>query len=171
FAMSSDNVSSAVTYTFVSSDSNGPSSWGNPLENAGKIPEMDPYKEHVPLYAPEPKHPEHHVPSDDDIQAEDQPYAKDTSPTAELPRYIADSDSMEDDTNADSIDYPDEPGTDDEDPEEDDDEDPKEDPNKEHDLEDEDEDWNGYSKRKPKTNQNKQGMEKTMSSQSLKSTT
>ncbi|GKE19548.1 hypothetical protein Tco_1427125 [Tanacetum coccineum] len=39
---------------------------------------------------------------------------------------------MEDDTNADSIDYPDEPRTDDEDP--------KEDPSEEHDIEDEDED-------------------------------
>ncbi|GJX24711.1 putative reverse transcriptase domain-containing protein [Tanacetum coccineum] len=52
------------------------------------------------------------------------------------PGYIADSDSMEDDTDADSIDYPDEP----EDGEEDDDEDPEEDPSKEHDSEDDDED-------------------------------
>ncbi|GJZ35887.1 reverse transcriptase domain-containing protein [Tanacetum coccineum] len=135
FAMSSDNSSSAVTYTSVSSDSNGPSSWGIPLENAGKISQMDPYEEldeHVPLYAPEPEHPEHHVPSDDDIQAKDQPYAEDASPTVESPRYIADWDPMEDDTNADSIDYPDESGTDDEDP--------AEDPSKEHDPEDEDED-------------------------------
>ncbi|GKB89110.1 putative reverse transcriptase domain-containing protein [Tanacetum coccineum] len=153
FAMSSDNASSAVTYTSVSSDSNGPSSWGIPLENAGEIPEMDPYEEvaqqgqahplspayvpdpmeldeHVPLYAPEPEHPEHHIPSDDDIQAEDQPYTKDASPTAESPGYIADSDPIEDDIDADSIDYLDEPGTDDEDPEED--------PNEEHEPEDED---------------------------------
>ncbi|GJX85297.1 hypothetical protein Tco_0336071 [Tanacetum coccineum] len=45
FAMSSDNASSAVTYTSVSSDSNGPSSWGIPLVNAGELPEMDPYEE------------------------------------------------------------------------------------------------------------------------------
>ncbi|GJU36864.1 putative reverse transcriptase domain-containing protein [Tanacetum coccineum] len=106
FAMSSNNASSTVTYTSVSSDSNGPSSWGIPLENAGEIPDMDPYEEvaqqgqahplspayvpdpmeldeHVPLYAPEPEHPEHHVPSDDDSQAEDQPYAEDASPTAD----------------------------------------------------------------------------------------
>ncbi|GKF72101.1 hypothetical protein Tco_0208215, partial [Tanacetum coccineum] len=68
--------------------------------------------ENVPLYALEP---EHHVPSDDDNQAEDQPYAKDVSPTAESPRYIADSDPMEDNIDTDSIDYPDKPGTDDED--------------------------------------------------------
>ncbi|GKF05064.1 hypothetical protein Tco_0035732, partial [Tanacetum coccineum] len=94
FAMSSDNVSSTVTYTFVSSDSNGPSSWGIPLVNAGKLPEIDPYEEvsqqgqahplshayvpdpieldeHVPVYVPEPEHPEYHTPSDDDIQEDD----------------------------------------------------------------------------------------------------
>ncbi|GJX48512.1 hypothetical protein Tco_0273702 [Tanacetum coccineum] len=43
--MSSDNASSTVTYTSVSSYSNGPSSWGIPLVNAGEIPELDPYKE------------------------------------------------------------------------------------------------------------------------------
>ncbi|GKC83999.1 hypothetical protein Tco_1139716, partial [Tanacetum coccineum] len=55
-------------------------------------------------------------------------------PTAESPGYIADSDSMEEDTDEDSIDYPDEPEDDDEDPEEDDEEDPSE----EHEPEDED---------------------------------
>ncbi|GKB01868.1 hypothetical protein Tco_0829912 [Tanacetum coccineum] len=157
--MSSDNASSAVTYTSISSDSNGPSSWGIPLENAGEIPEMDPYEEvaqqgqahplspayvpdpmeldeHVPVYVPEPEHPEYQAPSDDDIQVEDQPYAEDASPTVESPRYIADSDSMEDDTDADSIDYLDEP----EDGEKDDDGDPEEDPSEEHDPEDDDED-------------------------------
>ncbi|GJT54847.1 hypothetical protein Tco_0989901, partial [Tanacetum coccineum] len=126
---------------------------GIPLVNAGEIPEMDPYEEvaqqgqahplspayvsdpmeldeHVPIYVLEPKHPEYHAPSDDDIQVEDQSYADDASPTAESPGYIADSDSMEDDTDTDSIDYPDELGTDDEDPEED--------PSEEHDPDDED---------------------------------
>ncbi|GJU17101.1 hypothetical protein Tco_1145067 [Tanacetum coccineum] len=46
------------------------------------------------------------------------------------------SDSMEEDTDADSIDYPDEP----EDGEEDDDEDPEEDPSEEHEPEDDDDD-------------------------------
>ncbi|GKG50487.1 hypothetical protein Tco_0521587, partial [Tanacetum coccineum] len=82
-----------------------------------------------------------------DIQADDQPYTEDASPTAESPGYIADSDPIEDDIDADSIDYPDEPRTDDEDPEEDpseehdpedEDEDPEEDPSKEHKPEDED---------------------------------
>ncbi|GKD89433.1 hypothetical protein Tco_1364940, partial [Tanacetum coccineum] len=120
FAMSSDNASSVVTYTSVSSDSNGPSSWGIPLVNAGELPEMDPYEEvaqqgqahpllpayvpdpielddHVPVYVPEPKHPEYHAPLDDDIQVEDQPYADDASSTTESPGYIADSDSIEED--------------------------------------------------------------------------
>ncbi|GKE35589.1 hypothetical protein Tco_1454911, partial [Tanacetum coccineum] len=110
--MSSDNASSNVTYTSVSSDSNRPASWGIPLVNASELPEMDPY------------------------EVEDQPYADDASPTAESPGYIADSDSMEEDTDDDSIDYPDEP----EDCEEDDDEDPEEDPSKEHEPEDDDDD-------------------------------
>ncbi|GJQ90198.1 hypothetical protein Tco_0001337 [Tanacetum coccineum] len=131
--MSSDNTSSAVTYTSISSDSNG-LSWGIPLVNVSELPEMDPYEEHVPVYVLEPEHPEYHAPLDDDIQVEDQPYADDVSPTAESPGYIADSDSMEADTDEDSIDYPDEP----EDGEEDDDEDPEEDLNEEHEPEDED---------------------------------
>nr|GEY55181.1 hypothetical protein [Tanacetum cinerariifolium] len=73
----------------------------------------------VPVYVPEPKHPEYHVPSDDDMQVEDLPYANEASPTAESPGYIADSESMEED----SIDYPDESEDDDEDPEEDPEED------------------------------------------------
>ncbi|GJR74475.1 hypothetical protein Tco_0086840 [Tanacetum coccineum] len=104
--MSSDNASFAVTYTSISSDLNGPS-WGIPLMNVGELPEMDPYEE--------PEHPEYHVPSDDDMQVEDQPYLDDASPTAESPGHIVDSESMEED----SIDYPDKPEDDDEDPEED----------------------------------------------------
>nr|GFA27685.1 reverse transcriptase domain-containing protein [Tanacetum cinerariifolium] len=91
--MSSHNAQSAVTYTSISSNSDGPS-WGIPLMNADELPEMDPYKEvaqqgqahplspayvpdlmeldeHVSVYVPEPGHPEYHAPSDDDIQVED----------------------------------------------------------------------------------------------------
>ncbi|GJY84127.1 hypothetical protein Tco_0497503 [Tanacetum coccineum] len=144
--MSSDNESSTVTYTSISSDSNRPS-WGIPLVNAGELSEMDPYEEvsqqgqapplspayvpdpmelddHVPVYVLEPKHPEYHVPSDDDIQVEDQPYADDASPIAESPGHIADSESME----GDSFDYPNEPEDDDEDPQEDPEEDHTDDP-------------------------------------------
>ncbi|GJZ78855.1 hypothetical protein Tco_0643692, partial [Tanacetum coccineum] len=138
--------------------SNGPS-WGIPHMNASELSKMGPYEEvaqqgqapplspayvpdpmeldkHVLVYVPEPEHPERHVPSDDDIQVEDQPYAEDASPTVESLGYIADSDSIEEDTDEDSIDYPDEPEDDDEDPEEDDKEDPKEDPSEEHEDED-----------------------------------
>ncbi|GKG55327.1 hypothetical protein Tco_0571967, partial [Tanacetum coccineum] len=61
--MSSDNASSAVTYTSISSDSNGQSSWGIPLVNAGEIPNVDPYEEATqqrqahslsPAYVPDP---------------------------------------------------------------------------------------------------------------------
>ncbi|GKE36045.1 hypothetical protein Tco_1455367, partial [Tanacetum coccineum] len=107
-------------------------SWGIPLVNANELPEMYPYKEVAqqgqahplsPAYVPDPieldelvpvyvldlEHQEYHAPSDDDIQ---------------------------EDTDADSIDYPDEP----KDGEEDDDEDPEEDPSEEHEPEDDDDD-------------------------------
>nr|GEX28675.1 hypothetical protein [Tanacetum cinerariifolium] len=61
--MSSDNAQSAVTYTSISSDSDGPS-WSIPLMNS------DPMKldEDMPVHVSEPEHPEYHAPSDDDIQ-------------------------------------------------------------------------------------------------------
>ncbi|GKE35958.1 hypothetical protein Tco_1455280 [Tanacetum coccineum] len=116
--MSSDNASSAVTYTSISSDSDGPS-WGIPLMNAGKHPEMDPYEEvaqqgqaaplsptyvpdpieikhHIPVYIPEPVYLEYHVPSNDDIEIEDQPYATDASPSTLSLGYIAKTDLEED---------------------------------------------------------------------------
>ncbi|GJX15459.1 hypothetical protein Tco_0216291 [Tanacetum coccineum] len=99
-AMSSNNTSSAVTYTSISSDSNG-LSWGIPLVNADELLEMDSYKD-----------------------VEDQPYADDALPIAESPGHIADSESMEEDF----IDYPDEPEDDDEDPKEDLEEDHTDDP-------------------------------------------
>ncbi|GJY78746.1 hypothetical protein Tco_0484547 [Tanacetum coccineum] len=117
--------------------------------NAGEILNVDPYEEvaqhgqahplspahvpdpieldeHVPLYVPE--HPEHHDSSEEDMPVEDQPNAED----ADSRGFLADSDSMEDDTDTDSIDYPDEPEDG-----EDDDEDPEEDPSEEHKSEDE----------------------------------
>ncbi|GJS37763.1 hypothetical protein Tco_0536145 [Tanacetum coccineum] len=147
--MSFDDASSTVTYTSVSSGSSEPSAWGIPLMNAGEIPNVDPYEEvaqhgqahplspayvsdpmeldeHVPLYVPE--HPKHHDLSEEDMPVEDQPAAED----AELHGVLADSDSMEDDTDTDSINYPDEPEDG-----EDDDEDPEEDPSEEHESKDE----------------------------------
>ncbi|GJU32582.1 hypothetical protein Tco_1176171 [Tanacetum coccineum] len=81
------------------------------------VPDLKELDEHVLVYVPEPEHPEYPA---DQLMMTSTGY----------------SDSMEDDTDADSIDYPDEP----EDGEEDDDEDPEEDPIKEHDPEDDDED-------------------------------
>nr|GEW76856.1 hypothetical protein [Tanacetum cinerariifolium] len=86
--MSSDNASSVVTHTSISSYSDGPS-WGIPLMNAGELPEMDPYEE--PVY------PEYNVLSDDDIQIEDQPYAADASPSALSSGYISSDDDEDDD--------------------------------------------------------------------------
>ncbi|GKD58276.1 hypothetical protein Tco_1295785 [Tanacetum coccineum] len=145
--MSSDNASSAVTYTSISSDSNG-LSWGIPLVNTGKLPEIDPYEEvaqqghahplspayvldpieldeHVPVYVLEPEHPEYHAPSDDDIQVKDQPYADDASPTAEDDDDDLEEDPKEDHTNypADREDGDDEPFDDDNDDDDTDDED------------------------------------------------
>nr|GEU81192.1 hypothetical protein [Tanacetum cinerariifolium] len=99
--MSSDNAQSAVTYTSISSYLDGPS-WGIPLINADELPEMDPYKEfaqqgqvpplspayvpdlielneHVPVYVLEPKQPEYHAPSNDDIQDDDEDLEEDLS--------------------------------------------------------------------------------------------
>nr|GFA98851.1 hypothetical protein [Tanacetum cinerariifolium] len=138
----------------MSSYSDGPS-WGIPLMNADELPEMDPYEEvaqqrqvpplsptyvpdpieldeHVPVYVSKPKHPEYHAPSHDDIQVEDQPHADNASPTAESPRYIADSDSMGEDDDKDPEEDPNE-----EHEPEDDDEGPKKDPNEGHEPEDE----------------------------------
>nr|GEY01941.1 hypothetical protein [Tanacetum cinerariifolium] len=129
--MSSDNAQSAVTYTSISSDSDGPS-WGIPLINAGEFPKMDPYEEiaqqgqvhplsptyvpdpmeldkHVPVHVLEPEHPEYHAPSDDDIQFEDD----DEDPKEDPEEYPSEEQEPEDDN-----------------------EDPEEDPNEEHEPED-----------------------------------
>nr|GEV13333.1 hypothetical protein [Tanacetum cinerariifolium] len=96
-----DNAQSTVTYTSISSDSDGPS-WGIPLMNADEILEIDPYKEvsqqgqvpplspayvpdpieldeHVPVYVLEPEQPEYHAPSDDDIQDDNEDPEEDPS--------------------------------------------------------------------------------------------
>ncbi|GKE42952.1 hypothetical protein Tco_1470236 [Tanacetum coccineum] len=141
--MSSDNTSSAVTYTSISSDSDGPS-WGIPLMNAGELPEMDPYEEvtqqgqatplspayvpdpmglehHILVYVSKPVYPEYHVPSNDDIQIKDQPYAADALPLALSLGYIVESDPEEDlveDSEEDLIDYATDADDDEEDKEE-----------------------------------------------------
>ncbi|GJW93283.1 hypothetical protein Tco_0172955 [Tanacetum coccineum] len=129
-AMSSDNTSRASgdrPYEEVAQQGQAP-----PLSPA-YVPDLMELDEHVPIYVPEPEHPEYHVPTDDDIHVEDQPYADNASPTAESPGHIADSESMEED----SIDYPDEPKDDDEDPKEDPKEDHTDDPTDREDGDDE----------------------------------
>ncbi|GKD66849.1 hypothetical protein Tco_1308957 [Tanacetum coccineum] len=117
----------------------------HPLSTA-YVPDPMELDKHVLIYVEEPKHPEYHAPSDDDIQVEDQPYVDDASPTTESPGHIADSESMKED----SIDYPDEPEDDDEDPKkdhtnypadgEDGDDEPSDDDDDDDDTDDEDED-------------------------------
>nr|GEY39368.1 reverse transcriptase domain-containing protein [Tanacetum cinerariifolium] len=124
---------SAVTYTSISSDSDGPS-WGIPLINTGEFLEMDPYEEivqqgqvhplspayvpdpmeldeHVPIHVSELEHPEYHALSDDDIQVEDD----DEDPEEDPKEYPSEGHEPEDDN-----------------------EDPDEDPNEEHEPEDSD---------------------------------
>ncbi|GKE40067.1 hypothetical protein Tco_1463472 [Tanacetum coccineum] len=107
----SDSDELGVTYTEVSSLFKGLLDIGSPRADDHEYLELpwmlkDPYPEQAPPspdYVPGPEH------ADDEIVAEDQPYAKDASPTAQSPDYV-----LESDTEAD--------------PKEDDDEDPEEDP-------------------------------------------
>ncbi|GKB02569.1 hypothetical protein Tco_0830658 [Tanacetum coccineum] len=106
YSVMSDSDESGVTYTEVSS----------PFEGLSDIGSSEPM---ITNYIPGPEEPEHATPSpdyvpglehaDDEIVAEDQPYAEDASPTAQSPDYVPESDPEAD-------------------PEEDDDEDPEEDP-------------------------------------------
>ncbi|GJS80108.1 hypothetical protein Tco_0729989 [Tanacetum coccineum] len=126
----SDSDESGVTHTEVSSPFEDLSDIGSPRADDHELLELpympeDPYLEAAlqappsPDYVPGPEEPEHAPPSpdyvpgaehaDDEIVAEDQPYAEDASPMAQSPDYVPESDPEAD-------------------PEEDDDEDPEEDP-------------------------------------------
>nr|GEU51407.1 hypothetical protein [Tanacetum cinerariifolium] len=72
--MSSDNAQSAVTYTSISSDSDGPS-W---------------------VHVPEPEHPEYHASSDDDIQVKDDYEDLEEDPSEEHKPEDNDEDPEED---------------------------------------------------------------------------
>nr|GEU32788.1 putative reverse transcriptase domain-containing protein [Tanacetum cinerariifolium] len=118
---------SGVTYTEVSSPFEDLSDIGSPNHEHLELPRMleDPCVEVAlqappsPDYIPSPEEPEQAPPlpdyvpglehADDEIVAEDQPYAKDASPTAQSPEYVPESDLEAH-------------------PEEDDDKDPEEDP-------------------------------------------
>ncbi|GJU78111.1 putative reverse transcriptase domain-containing protein [Tanacetum coccineum] len=93
-ATPSDNASSTVTYTSISSNLDGPSQ-GIPLMNACKIPEIDPYEEVAQQRHAVPLSPAY-------------PYAADASPSALSQGYIIESDQEEDpkeDSEEDPIDY------------------------------------------------------------------
>nr|GEV85371.1 putative reverse transcriptase domain-containing protein [Tanacetum cinerariifolium] len=101
--MSSDDESSAVTYTFVSSEAR---SWSilieDPYEEVTRqeleqAPPSTEYvsgplelKDHALVYVSKPEYPEYLAPSDDDILVEDQPLSIDASSIALSPGYIAD---------------------------------------------------------------------------------
>nr|GFB09305.1 hypothetical protein [Tanacetum cinerariifolium] len=137
----SDSDESGVTYTDISSPFEELSDIGSPRANDHEylmLPEMleDPYVE-VALQAPPspdymtgPEEPEQAPPSpdyvpgpehaDDEIVAEDQPYAKDASPIAQSPEYVPESDfemHLEDDDDEDPEEDPEESSEDEEDDE------------------------------------------------------
>ncbi|GKF11628.1 hypothetical protein Tco_0049554 [Tanacetum coccineum] len=128
----SDSEHSTVTYTSVSSPVEDYSDMGSPGVDGPPImpedpyayimaaygvppspdyipgPEVPPSPDYIP-YVPEPVYPKYIPPEDDVFPAEEQPLPAATSPTADSPGYILESDPERD-------------------PEEDDEEDPEEDP-------------------------------------------
>ncbi|GKC78286.1 hypothetical protein Tco_1129060, partial [Tanacetum coccineum] len=134
--MSSENTSFTVTYTFISSDSNG-LSWGIPLVNAGELPEMDPYEEVAqqgqahplsPAYVPDPMELDEHVPSmeEDYIDYPDEPEDDDEDPEEDPEEdhtdYPADGEDGDDDPSNDDDDDDDDTDDEDEEPTEDEEE-------------------------------------------------
>nr|GEW32320.1 hypothetical protein [Tanacetum cinerariifolium] len=136
----SDSDESRVTYTEVSRPFEDLSDIGTPRADDHEHFELhgmleDPYVE-VALqappsqdYIPGPEEPEQAPPfpdyvpgpehADDEIVAEDQPYAKDASPTAQSPEYVPDSDleayleeDDDEDPEEDPVDYPADEGDD-----------------------------------------------------------
>nr|GFC42039.1 hypothetical protein [Tanacetum cinerariifolium] len=130
----SDSDESGVTYTDISSPFEELADIGSPRVDDHehlKLPEMleDPYVEVAlqappsPDYIPGPEEPEQAPPSpdyvpgpehtNDEIVAEDQPYAEDASPNAQLPEYVPESDleahpedDDDEDLEEDPVDYP-----------------------------------------------------------------
>nr|GFA62006.1 hypothetical protein [Tanacetum cinerariifolium] len=142
----SDSDESEVTYTYISTPFKELSNIRSPRANDHEhlmLPEMleDPYVEVAlqappsPDYIPGPEEPEQAPPSpdyilgpenaDDEIVAEDQPYAEDASPIAQSPQYVPESDfeahpkdDDDEDPEEDPVDYPAYGGDDDDDEEE-----------------------------------------------------
>ncbi|GKA53707.1 hypothetical protein Tco_0747022 [Tanacetum coccineum] len=114
----SDSDESGVTYTEVSSLFEGLSDIGSPRADDHEYLELpwmpeDPYVEAALQAPPSPDYVPGLEHADDEIVAEDQPYAKDASPTAQSPDYVPESDPEADpeedddeDPEEDSVDYP-----------------------------------------------------------------
>nr|GFB30261.1 hypothetical protein [Tanacetum cinerariifolium] len=107
----SDSDESRVTYTDISSPFEELSDIGSPRADDHEhleLPDMleDPYAPPSPDYVPGPEH------ADDEIVAEDQPYAEDASPNAQSPEYVPESvleahpeDDDDEDPEEDPVDY------------------------------------------------------------------
>nr|GEU44592.1 putative reverse transcriptase domain-containing protein [Tanacetum cinerariifolium] len=128
------DASSAVTYTFVYTDSEPWRYYRDDLAETGPPRVIHPPSPIEIPYVPEPEYPEYLEPSDDEAPLEDQPLPADASPIAASPDYVADFDS-EEDPEDDQTDYPadggdgdDEPFDNDDDDDDTDDEDPEEEP-------------------------------------------
>nr|GEZ32405.1 putative reverse transcriptase domain-containing protein [Tanacetum cinerariifolium] len=143
YKVMSDSEESGVTYTDISSPFEGLSDIGSPRADDHEYLMMieDPYVEVAlqappsPDYMPGPEEPEHapfspdYIPgpehADDEIVAEDQPYAEDASPIAQSPEYVPESDfemhpedDDDEDPEEDPVDYPADGGDDGDDEEE-----------------------------------------------------
>ncbi|GKA45054.1 hypothetical protein Tco_0737850 [Tanacetum coccineum] len=104
--MSSNSASSEVTYTSISSHKD-PLAWAVDLFGL-----QEPDSPETTPASPD------YLPDDDEIVAEDQPYADDALPTALSPGYVVDSDPEEDpeeDSEDGPVDYPADRGDDDDD--------------------------------------------------------
>ncbi|GJZ50261.1 hypothetical protein Tco_0604451 [Tanacetum coccineum] len=122
----SDSEDSTVTYTTVSSPFESLSDIGSSGVDEPPMMLEDPYAyvpeqaPPLPEFVPEPVYPEFMPPEDDVLPTEHQPLPAAILPTADSPRYIADSDPKEDeeDPEEDPIDYPTNRDDDDDDEEE-----------------------------------------------------
>ncbi|GJW93460.1 hypothetical protein Tco_0173132 [Tanacetum coccineum] len=129
--MSSDEASSKVTYTSISSDYKEPSDVGSlgvvvygydglmhpvdpPSSDYMPGPEEPKQAPLSPDYVSGPEYPEYLAPSNEEVPIEDQPYAAADSPIALSPSYIANSD-LEDESEDGPMDYPADGGDDDDD--------------------------------------------------------
>nr|GEX49653.1 reverse transcriptase domain-containing protein [Tanacetum cinerariifolium] len=132
YKVMSDSEESGVTYTDISSPFEGLSDIGSPRADDHEYLMKAPPS---PDYMPGPEEPEQaplspdYIPglehADDEIVAEDQPYAEDASPIAQSPEYVPESDfemhpedDDDEDPEEDPVDYPADGGDDGDDEEE-----------------------------------------------------